>query len=165
MEELAELRNNIIAGRYSDALAIIDELEEMSRRDIIRKIESYLVRLIAHLIKNQLEERLTNSWIASIRDSVRQIGKLNQMSKNSYYIKQEDWQPYLEEAVEVAIDDAAIEVFGGVLQPSVVSARVNREQISALAFNLLEFTYENSGKQLSAQINILLQGLPGGERL
>jgi hypothetical protein len=165
MEELAELRNNIIAGRYSDALTIIDELEEMSRRDIIRKIESYLVRLLAHLIKNQLEERLTNSWIASIRDSVRQIGKLNQMSKNSYYIKQEDWQPYLEEAIESAIDDAAVEVFGGALKPSMVSARVNREQISAIALKLLEFTYQVTGKQLSEQVNIILQTLPGKEKL
>jgi hypothetical protein len=165
MEELAELRNNIIAGRYSDALAIIDELEEMSRQDIIRKIESYLVRLLAHLIKNQLEERLTNFWIASIRDSVRQIGKLNQMSKNSYYIKQEDWQPYLEEAIEAAIDDAAVEVFSGALKPSQVSARVDREQILAIALKLLEFTYQVTGKQLSEQVNIILQTLPGKEKL
>ena len=165
MEELAELRNKIIAGRYSDALAIIDELEEMSRRDIIRKIESYLVRLLAHLIKNQLEARLTNSWIASIRDSVRQIGKLNQRSKNSYYIKQQDWQPYLEEAIEAAIDDAAVEVFDGTLKPSIVSARVNREPISAIALNLLEFTYDVSGKQLSEKVNTVLESLPGGEKL
>jgi hypothetical protein len=165
MEELTELRNKIIAGRYSDALAIIDELEEMSRRDIIRKIESYLVRLLAHLIKNQLEERLTNSWIASIRDSLRQIGKLNQMNKNSYYIKQQDWQPYLEEAIEAAIDDAAVEVFGGTLKPSIVSARVDREQILAFALNLLQLTYEVSGKQLSDRVNTVLEMLPGGEKL
>ncbi len=165
MEELTELRNNIITGKYSDALAIIDELEEMSRRDVIRKIESYLVRLIAHLIKNQLEQRLTNSWIASIRDSIRQIRKLNLMSKNSYYIKKQDWQPYLEEALEAAIDDAAIEVFGGTLKPSIISARVDREQISAIVLDLLEFTYDVSGKQLSEKVNTLLQKLPGGERL
>jgi hypothetical protein len=165
MEELAELRNNIIAGKYSDALAIIDELEEMSRRDIIRKIESYLIRLLAHLIKNQLEERFTNSWIASIRDSVRQIAKLNQRSKNSYYIKQADWQPYLEEAIEAAIDDAAVEVFGGALKPSQVSARVNHQQILAIALDLLEFTYDNSGKQLSDKVNTVLQTLPEGEKL
>lgn len=165
MEELTELRKNIIAGRYNDALAIVDELEEMSRRDVIRKIESYLVRLLAHLIKNQLEERFTNSWIASIRDSVRQIGKLNQLGKNSYYIKQEDWQPYLEEAIEAAVDDAAIEVFGGTLKPSMVSARVNREQILAIALQLIEFTYQDLGKQLLNEVNIVLQTLPGGEKL
>ncbi|WP_319422885.1 DUF29 family protein [Pleurocapsa sp. FMAR1] len=165
MEELTELRNNIITGKYSDALTIIDELEEISRRDVIRKIESYLVRLIAHLIKNQLEEKLTNSWIASIRDSIRQIRKLNLMSKNSYYIKKQDWQQYLEEALEAAIDDAAIEVFGGTLKPSTVSARVNQEQISAIVLDLLELTYDVSGKQLSEKVNTLLQKLPGGEKL
>ncbi len=163
MEELAELKNNILTGKYADALAIIDELEEMSRRDIIRKIESYLIRLLAHLIKNQLEQRFTNSWIASIRDSIRQIGKLNRMGKNSYYIKPEDWESYLEEAIEAAIDDAAIEVFGGTLKPSTVSARVNRGQIIAIAFNLLEFTYGVSGKELSDRVNLVLETLPGAE--
>jgi len=33
--------------------------------------------LCVHLIKNQIEQRLTNSWVASISDSIRQIKKLN----------------------------------------------------------------------------------------
>lgn len=38
MEELAELRKQIEAGHYADALAIVDELEEMSRSDKINRI-------------------------------------------------------------------------------------------------------------------------------
>lgn len=162
MEELKKLRNSIILGDYNYALSIIDELEEMSRKDVIRKIEAYLLRLLAHLIKNQLEQRFTNSWIASIRDSIRQIKKLNQMNKNAYYIKKEDWNLYLEEAFEAAIDEAAIEVCGGTLKPSTVLARVERETILEITLKLINFTYESSTFE---QVTKLLETLPGGEML
>ncbi|GAB4245443.1 MAG: hypothetical protein Kow0049_35440 [Stanieria sp.] len=162
MEELEKLRNSILRGEYNQALSIVDELEEMSRKDIIRKIEAYLVRLLAHLIKNQLEQRLTNSWIASIRDSIRQIKKLNQMNKSAYYIKQDDWNLYLEEAFEAAIDEAAIEVFGGTLKPSIILARVDREKILEITTELINFTYEDSTFD---RVKELLQTLPGGEML
>lgn len=76
-QELLDLRNSILEGRYADALAIIDELEGISRQAILRNVELFLVRLLIHLIKNQVEQRSTNSWAASITDSVRQIQKLN----------------------------------------------------------------------------------------
>lgn len=65
-QELADLRASILQGRYADALAIVDELEGMSQQAILRNIESFLVRMRIHLIKNQVEQRLTNSWAASI---------------------------------------------------------------------------------------------------
>ena len=42
MEELAQLRQLLVAGNTKDAIAIVDELAEMSRKAIIRNIESYL---------------------------------------------------------------------------------------------------------------------------
>ncbi|HEY9711517.1 MAG TPA: DUF29 family protein [Oculatellaceae cyanobacterium] len=86
-QELIELRASILEGRYADALAIVDELEGMSKQAILRNIESFINRMLIHLIKNQVEQRLTNSWSASIRDSVREIQKLNlKENKTSYYI-------------------------------------------------------------------------------
>ncbi len=41
-EELIDLRTCIMEGRDRDSLAIIDELDAMSKKDIIRKIKSYL---------------------------------------------------------------------------------------------------------------------------
>ena len=66
VQELSDLRQSIVEGRYQDALEIVDELEGMSKQAILRNIESFLVHLLIHLIKNQLEKRLTNSWAASI---------------------------------------------------------------------------------------------------
>jgi hypothetical protein len=69
----------------------VDELEGMSKQAILRNIQSFLVKVLIHLIKNQIEQRLTNSWVASISDSLRQIQKLNlKENKTSYYIKQDE---------------------------------------------------------------------------
>ena len=76
-QELIDLRNSIVEQRYTDALAIVDELEGMSKQAILRNIESFLVRLMIHLIKNQVEQRLTNSWAALIESSILEIKKLN----------------------------------------------------------------------------------------
>ena len=76
-QELSDIRASILSGRYADALALVDELEGMSKQAILRNIESFVVRLLIHLIKNQFEQRLNNSWAASIRLSIREIKKLN----------------------------------------------------------------------------------------
>ncbi len=38
VEELIDLRKNIIEGNYQEALIIIDELEEMGKQAILRNI-------------------------------------------------------------------------------------------------------------------------------
>ncbi|MES1026527.1 hypothetical protein ABN584_26885 [Gloeocapsa sp. BRSZ] len=69
-QELVDLRKSIVEGRYTDALAIVDELEGMSWQAILRNIQAFVRILLIHLIKNQLERRLSNSWAASIRNSI-----------------------------------------------------------------------------------------------
>ena len=163
-QELIDLKTSILAGRYEDALAIVDELEGMSKQAILRNIETFLVRLLVHIIKNQIEQRLTNSWVASISDSIVQISKLNiKDHKTSYYIKADDWQPYLEEALERAIRPASVEILDGNLKPKQVSARIDRQNIIAIAQRLLDLTYSVSAKDLPAAIDIYLAELPGGE--
>ncbi len=76
-QELIDLRTSILEERYGDALAIVDELEGMSKQAILRNIQSYLIILLIHLIKNQVEQRLTGAWATSIRHAIREIKKLN----------------------------------------------------------------------------------------
>lgn len=117
-QELIDLRLSILEGRYEDALELVDELEGMSKQAILRNIESFLTRLMVHLIKNQMEERLTNSWVASISDSILRIRKLNlKDNKVSYYINSDEWLPFLEEAVEAAIAPTSVEVLNGQFTP------------------------------------------------
>ena len=162
-QELVDLRTSILEARYEDALAILDDLEDMSKKSILRNIVSFLIRLMIHLIKNQLEERLTNSWIASISNSIIEIQSLNTKdNRRSYYIKQDEWNDYLEEAIERAIRPASVEVMDGKLKASAISAQINRENIIQVSDRLLELTYQYSAKELPREIDRVLAQLPGG---
>src|SRR5215471_21462924 len=92
MEELDELRQAIEAGDYDQALAILDELDAMSRDDKITKVMSYMRVLLVHLIKQIAEQRSTRSWEESIAESLDRIIMLNKcrgtgsVSCNSVFI-------------------------------------------------------------------------------
>lgn len=163
-QELVDLRTSILEGRYPDALAIIDELEGMSKQAILRNIQSGLLRILIHLIKNQVEQRLTNSWATSIRSSLREIQKLNlKDNKTSYYVKQQEWQEMLEVEFEEAIREASEEVLEGEYSPDELLERVNQEEAIATAQSLLNLTYLHSAKELPAMIDKSLTRLVGGK--
>ena len=163
-QELIELRQYINEGRYQDALEIIDDLEEMSKKAILEKIQSFLLRLLIHLIKNQVEQRLTNSWAVSIRDSILKIQSLNLKDNNkSYYLKEVQWEDYLDEAFEDAIFAASVEVFEGKYNPFQLRENVNEEEIKNIAYHFLKMTYTYSRKTIRVEINHQLSQLPGGE--
>ena len=111
-----------------------------------------------------MEGRLTNSWAASIRASIRKIKSLNlKENKTSYYIQEEEWDEILEEVIEFAIDDASAEVENGAYTPFQLKEMVDKNSIIATAKIFLALTYSYSAKDLSAVINDNLALLPGGE--
>jgi Domain of unknown function DUF29 len=164
-QELIDLRASILEGRYSDALALVDELEGMSKKEILRTIQSYLLILLIYLIKNQIEQRLTGSWVNSIRNSIREIQKLNiKDNKTSYYIKKNEWESWIEEEViEDAIANASEEVMNGQFTRSQLSEMLDRPQLFQIATRLLDLTYTHSAKELPALLEEDLVQLPGGE--
>ncbi len=163
-QELRDLRDSILEGRYADALAIVDELEGMSKQAVLRNIESFIDRILIHLIKNQIEQRLTNSWAASIRDSVREIYKLNlKENKKSYYINSDEWEEVIEDEIEAATRTASVEVANGAYTPSQLSEMVDRSQILLDTQNLLALIYNHSKKELPQVIDNYLSELPGGD--
>ena len=163
-QELTDLKNSILQGRYTDALAIVDELEGMSKKAILRQIKSFLKVLLIHLIKNQIEQRLTNSWTASIRNSLLEIQDINlKENKKSYYINQDEWDDWLQEEIELAIADASLEVLGGIHNEFELAGMVNRNEVISVAGKFLELTHLYSVKELPKAIVKLLIQLPGGE--
>ncbi|MBO1348181.1 MAG: DUF29 family protein [Hormoscilla sp. GUM202] len=163
-QELADIRTCILSGRYDEALMLVDELEGMSKKAILQNIESFLVRMLVHLIKNQVEERMTNSWYASIRDSVLKIQGLNlKENKTSYYIKQNEWDEYLEMAFTDAIAVASEEVLDGRVTPLKLEEIVDRTAVVNEATQLLNLTYEHSAKTIRNVMMEEVSKLPGGE--
>ncbi|MBW4632880.1 MAG: DUF29 domain-containing protein [Iphinoe sp. HA4291-MV1] len=138
MEELLELKDLLLKGDVPGALVIVEELEEMSRKDIIKTIRSYAVILLLHLIKQQAENRTTRSWNVSIRNSVREIQRENKRRKaGGYYLSPEELFETLEEAYLNAIDEASLEVEEGRYEPEELEQLVNREEIINRAVTLI----------------------------
>jgi hypothetical protein len=138
MEELLELKGLLLKGDVPAALAIVEELEEMSRKDIIRTIRSYAVILLLHLIKQQAENRTTRSWEVSIRNSVREIQRENKRRKaGGYYLTPEELLETLAEAYLNAIDEASLEVAEGLYESEELAQIVVRETILDRAMTLI----------------------------
>jgi hypothetical protein len=81
MEELWELRRYVEAGDVDAALALLDEMEEMSRDDKITRIRSYMKVLLTHLTKQAVEKRTSRSWDVSIRNALDEIATHNKWRK------------------------------------------------------------------------------------
>ena len=131
MEELLELKQLLLKGDIKASLAIVEDLEEMGRKSIIKTIRSYAVILLLHLIKQQVrnasphatlnpiqggsttENRTTRSWDVLIRNSVREIQRENKRRKaRGYYLERDELREVLQEAYLNALDGASLEVAG-----------------------------------------------------
>ncbi len=164
IQELIDLKQSIIEGRTDDALEIIDDLNQMGRKSLIRNIKSYLVRLLIHLIKNKVERRLTNSWAVSIRESVLEIQDLNLMdNNNSYYVKTDELNSLLEPAFDSALYKASLEVNNGKYKPIQLLKIIDKEEVMGIANQFLNLIYSYSRENLGDELNQQLSQLPGGE--
>ncbi len=138
MEELLEVKNLLLKGDISGALLIVEELEEMSKKDIIKTIRSYGVILLLHLIKQKVENRTTRSWKVSIRNSLREIKIENKRRKSGgFYLNPEELRETLEDAYLNAIDAASLEVNEGIYEPEELENLVNKEDIINEALGLI----------------------------
>ncbi|MBC6480438.1 MAG: hypothetical protein GDA56_24355 [Hormoscilla sp. GM7CHS1pb] len=144
-------------------MAIADELEWMSKKSTLRKIRSYLIRMLIQLIENQVEQRLRNSWAIYIRDAIMEIQDLNLMdNKKSHYVKADAWEELLELGFDAAIYQASLEVGNGEYQPVQLLELANKAEIMRTANQLLSLTYSHSADSLGSAINEELRKLAGG---
>lgn len=138
MEEILELKELLLKGDIKRSLAIVEELEEMSKKDIIKTIRSYAVILLLHLIKQQAENRTTRSSNISIRNSVLEIQDENKRPKSAgFYLPPEELREVLEAAYRVAINKATLEVEDGRYEPEELEQLVNKEEIMNRALGLI----------------------------
>ena len=141
MEEIWELRRYVEAGDVDAALALLDEMEEMSRDDKITRIRSYMKILLAHLIKRAVEKRTTRSSDVSIRNALDEITTHNKRGKaGAWYLTRDDLIETLGEAYEIALDRAALEAFGGAHTTADIRAMHDPAALLQEALQLLEQT-------------------------
>lgn len=138
MEELFELRACLEQGHYTDAMTLVEEMEDMGKDDKINKIQSASIVLLIHLIKKEAEKRTTRSWELSIRNAIRQISRVNKRRKaGGYYLKKEELRDTVQEAYEEALDNAAVEAFEGRCSESALAEMVDEEKIRKEALKLI----------------------------
>ena len=139
MEELLELKALLLKGDIKGSLAIVEELEDMSKNGIISTIRSYAVILLLHLIKQQAENRTTRSWDVSIRNSVREIQRQNKRRKAAgYYLSDEELTDTLNDAYLNALDAASLEVESGRYQSEQIEALIDKNKLISAAFLLIK---------------------------
>ncbi len=142
MEELLELRHCIEERRYDDALHIISEMDDMARADKITKIESYLIVLLLHCIKQSAEQVTTRSWERSIRNSVEAIQRTNKRrTASGNYLSNEELRGLLDEVFHSALADAADEAFGGAFTSQQIAAKIEAEIVKERAMAMLTGGY------------------------
>jgi hypothetical protein len=144
MEELLELKSYLERGRYSEALTLIGEMEEMSRDDKINKIRSYMVILLFHLIKRHAEGKTTRSWEVSIKNSLSEIHYTNVRRKAAgTYLSEDELRETLDEAWPIALRGASLEAFGGRYDESQLDGKIDKRSIKQEALRLILETEES----------------------
>lgn len=138
-DELNELRRAIETGDYTQALLLIDEMDEMSRDDKINKIMSYMRVLLIHLIKQAAEQRSTRSWEDSIEESLDSIVAANKRrSSGGYYLDDDALVLALAEAWPRALRRASREAFEGIYTAAHLATQVDREGLLAAALQQIK---------------------------
>ncbi|GCA94906.1 DUF29 family protein [Microcystis aeruginosa] len=139
MEELLELKALLLKGDIKGSLAIVEDLEDMSKNGIISTIRGYAVILLLHLIKQQAENRTTRSWDVSIRNSVREIQRQNKRRKAAgYYLSDEELTDTLNDAYLNALDAASLEVESGRYQSEKLEAIIEKNKLISDALLLIK---------------------------
>lgn len=138
MEELWNIRQALEAGDLQAALALVDELEEMSRDDKLQKVASYMRVLLVHRIKQAVEGRSTKSWEVSIRHALRQIATVNKgRQAGGWYLSDENLVALLAETYESALDWASLDVHEGVHGADELTRLHNRDALLAGALDVI----------------------------
>lgn len=138
MEELLTLRQHIENHDYNAALAIVDELETMSKEDKLNKIYSFAVVLLIHLIKQAAEQRSTRSWEFSIYNTTKEIKRINKRRKaGGFYTTAEELEEIIEDAFETALKKSSLEAFEGQFTEQQLAQKIDSQQIKQQAINLI----------------------------
>ena len=138
MEELLELKSLLTEGKVSDALALVEDMTEMSKDDKINKISSYAKILLLHLIKQQAEKRSTRSWDLSIENAVDEIQKTNRRRKaKGTYLSAEELKDALEDSYRIALSKAAAEAFEGRYSREEIAQMIDYDRLISDGLNMI----------------------------
>ncbi len=156
MEEILELKEKLLNQDIEAAILLVDELEAMGRQDKINTLESFLVVLLVHLIKIQVEKRVTRSWLNSITNSLLEIQDRNRLGKKSHYIKQGNWTEHLIDRESRALLKASKEVWGGI-EVKQLRKQIDFAKLRSQVLDLLNLTYSKDAEEIDAIVQNIFE--------
>lgn len=139
MDELLALRHCLEVGDIPGAIALVDDLAEMSRSDKLNKIDRYGFILRLPLLKRQAAQRLIRSWEGSIRQAVRAIHKVKRRRGGTYF-PLAALREVLVKGYPTALARAALAAFEGRYTATELAQRVDQTTMLAQATDLLRAT-------------------------
>jgi hypothetical protein len=138
MEEILQLKEYLVEHRYEDAMLLVGEMEDMARSDKLNTIRSYMAVLLAHFIKQEIEQRTTRSWDVSIRNAVIEIAYINKRpNSGGFYTEAETLEILLNRALESALNKAASEIHKGKYAPEEVAELIDTETLLHRALTMI----------------------------
>lgn len=114
------IRDALHMGEFPEATAGLEELIDALARSDERALESYMIRLMQHIIKWHIQpERRSPSLVATIQEARRQIRKLQQRHPRftDRYLREEAW----DDAYAGAINEAVRELNRLIPHPPLLS--------------------------------------------
>ena len=102
------IREKLQQQDYGDAMHGLEELIDALARADQRALESYLIRVMQHIIRWKMQsERRSRSWIRTIRNGRKEIRKLQQdtSSLTDQFIREQLWDDCLDSAMSEAEGD------------------------------------------------------------
>jgi hypothetical protein len=138
MEEILQLKEYLVQHRYDDAMLLVGEMEDMARSDKLNTIRSYMAVLLAHCIKQEIEQRTTRSWDVSIRNAVIEIAYINKRpNSGGFYAEAETLKMLLNRALESALNKAASEIHDGKYAPEEVAELLDMDALLHRALTMI----------------------------
>ena len=159
-QELLDLKMAILNNDADRALEIVQELETMDREDQINNIQSYLVVLMVHLLKIEIENRIINSWRSSILNSLLRIQRLNRMgNKKTPYIKSNRWEEYILEILPEVYLKAATEINEGQYSDSELETLTDEPKLINTTISFLKLTSDRNPSLLKQTASKQLENI------
>lgn len=103
MQEILDLKQQLLLGNFDEAIDITIELETMARQDKINALNNYLASILNRLIVIQLSERISTDNIIEIRNSLLCIQQRNQLGERFYIEDDRNWQALIDSCFPLAL--------------------------------------------------------------
>ena len=155
MNEILELKQELLKGNFPEALRLITELETMARQDKINALENFLALLVSRLIVIQNREQIYQSYIYDLRNSLLEIQQRNRLG-DIFYIEAELWQSHYENVVPYAIL-IAVETTELVDETNVEQLKetIDYELLRTDTFKLIRTTYSMDAYEIDRYLRSL----------